>query len=86
MADGTSGSRCRRREHPAQVALKVGSTERLSPKLTALVQITLVVRKNARELEPPDLQRALDTGAYAGRAEQIADHGYSDPKTAAIPR
>ncbi|MEO8844410.1 MAG: hypothetical protein ABI591_06210 [Kofleriaceae bacterium] len=50
------------------------------------MQITLVVRKNARELEPPDLQRALDTGAYAGRAEQIADHGYSDPKTAAIPR
>ena len=101
--------------------LKVGSTERLSPKLAALVQIALVVRKNARELERADVQRALDAGATDAdtqlavliaaafcmynrivdgfraqtparprrirvRAEQIADHGYSDPKTSAVPR
>jgi uncharacterized peroxidase-related enzyme len=109
-------------EVPALVdSLKVGSTERLSPKLATLVKIALVVRKNARELEHADIQRALDAGAsdadtqlavmiaaafcmynrivdgfraqtpsstaaYSARAEQIADHGYSDPKTAAIPR
>jgi uncharacterized peroxidase-related enzyme len=101
--------------------MKLGSVEQLSPKLAALVQIALVVRKNARELVRADVQRALDAGAsdadtqlavliaaafcmynrmvdgfraqtpasteaYRVRAEQIADHGYSDPKTAAVPR
>jgi len=101
--------------------LKLGSVEQLSPKLAALVQIALVVRKNARELERADVQRALDVGAsdadtqlavliaaafcmynrivdgfraqtpasteaYRVRAEQIADHGYSNPQTTAVPR
>ena len=107
---------------PALVdGLKLGSTERLSPKLAALVAIALVVRRNARELTRVEIERALEAGAsdadtqlavliaaafcmynrivdgfraptptsteaYRARAEQIADHGYSDPKTSAVPR
>jgi uncharacterized peroxidase-related enzyme len=43
--------------------LKVGSTERLSKKLAALVKIALIVRRNARDLDQTDIQAALAAGA-----------------------
>ncbi len=100
--------------------VKTGATEALSPKVAALIDIALVVRRNARELTATEVERAIAAGAsdadtqlavmiaaafcmynrivdgfrartpasteaYQTRAKQVADHGYSDPKTTAVP-
>ncbi|CAN5378277.1 carboxymuconolactone decarboxylase family protein [soil metagenome] len=100
--------------------VKTGTTSALSPKVAALIDIALIVRRSAHQLTAEAVDRALAVGAsdadtqlavmiaaafcmynrivdgfrartpasteaYKARAEQIADHGYSDPKTAAIP-
>jgi uncharacterized peroxidase-related enzyme len=43
--------------------LKCGTPQRLSPKLAALVDIALTVRRNARALARPEVERALAAGA-----------------------